>query len=55
VIGPELEERIRRMVDGWPPVSAETYAQLALLLAPEPRSITESAATPARTVQPAAA
>lgn len=23
------------MVDGWPPVTPETYAQLALLLAPE--------------------
>lgn len=35
MIRPEWQERIRRMVDGWPPVTPETYAQLALLLAPE--------------------
>jgi hypothetical protein len=34
VIRPEWQERIRRMVDDWPPVTPETYAQLALLLAP---------------------
>ncbi|MFK0155404.1 hypothetical protein ACIQVK_25425 [Streptomyces sp. NPDC090493] len=37
-MAPELRERIRRMVDDWPPVTPETYAQLALLLAPEPAS-----------------
>ncbi|MFJ9243771.1 hypothetical protein [Streptomyces sp. NPDC101776] len=35
MIRPEWQERIRRMVDGWPPVTPEAYAQLALLLAPE--------------------
>ncbi|MFD5251293.1 hypothetical protein ACKI10_43170 [Streptomyces galilaeus] len=35
MIRPEWQERIRQMVDGWPPVEPETYAQLALLLTPE--------------------
>ncbi|MFF5004652.1 hypothetical protein ACFY3G_17695 [Streptomyces phaeochromogenes] len=35
MIRPEWREHIRRMVDDWPSVSPETYAQLALLLAPE--------------------
>ncbi|GGN47228.1 hypothetical protein [Streptomyces fuscichromogenes] len=35
---PEWRERIRQMVDDWPPVTPETYAQLALLLAPAPAS-----------------
>ncbi|MFJ4631592.1 hypothetical protein [Streptomyces sp. NPDC088847] len=34
MIRPEWQDRIRRMVDDWPPVTPETYAQLALLLAP---------------------
>ncbi|QQM44972.1 hypothetical protein [Streptomyces liliifuscus] len=41
------EERlayIRRMVDGWPPLAPEQHAQLALLLTPEPSSLTEPAA-----------
>ncbi|GGZ80486.1 hypothetical protein ACFOOM_07770 [Streptomyces echinoruber] len=37
MIRPEWQERIRRLVDDWPPVSEETYARLALLLAPEQR------------------
>ena len=35
MIRPEWQDHIRRMVDGWPPVTPETYARLALLLAPE--------------------
>lgn len=50
MIRPEWQEHIRRMVDGWPPVSAETYAQLALLLGPEPQSIAEF---PAARMRPA--
>ncbi|MEV6122961.1 hypothetical protein AB0M23_21005 [Streptomyces sp. NPDC052077] len=44
------------MVDDWPPVSPETYARLALLLAPEPQStaITPTA-PPAWTAPPMAA
>lgn len=41
MIRPEWQEHIRRMVDGWPPVSAETYAQLALLLGPEQQPVAE--------------
>ncbi|MFD9445477.1 hypothetical protein ACFWBR_42470 [Streptomyces sp. NPDC060006] len=35
----ELQERARQQVAEWPPVSDETYAQLALLLAPEPLAV----------------
>ncbi|MEU9972313.1 hypothetical protein [Streptomyces sp. NPDC051014] len=31
---PEWREHIRQMVDDWPPVTSDTYARLALLLAP---------------------
>ncbi|MGW2292292.1 hypothetical protein [Streptomyces phaeochromogenes] len=34
MIREERHEYIRSMVDGWPAVSPETYARLALLLAP---------------------
>ncbi|MFD4830218.1 hypothetical protein ACFWPV_10235 [Streptomyces uncialis] len=43
----ERAEYIRRMVDGWPPVTAEQYARLALLLAPVPQSV---AALPQRRI-----
>lgn len=49
MIREEWQERIRRMVDGWPPVTPETYTQLALLLAPE----TGPALAPAEREQPA--
>lgn len=49
MIRPEWQERIRQMVDGWPPVTPETYARLALLLAPE----TGPAHSPAEREQPA--
>jgi hypothetical protein len=45
VIRPEWQEHIRQMVDGWPPVEPETYAELALLLAPERLAVAETAAT----------
>ncbi|WP_329338534.1 hypothetical protein OG866_26940 [Streptomyces sp. NBC_00663] len=52
MIRPEWQEHIRRMVDGWPPVTPETYAQLALLLAPE-RPASPSAALPTPSARPA--
>lgn len=52
MIRPEWQEHIRRMVDDWPPVTAETYARLALLLAPE-GSATPAAALPAAPTPPA--
>lgn len=33
----QLQERARQVVADWPPVSDETYAQLALLLASQPQ------------------
>lgn len=50
----ERWEHIRRMVDGWPPLTFEQHAQLALLLRPEP-SVAEPAAAHTQTAQPTAA
>lgn len=55
MIRPEWQERIRQMVDGWPPVEPETYAQLALLLAPERPAAPDSVPKPAPQAWPQAA
>lgn len=39
MIRAEWRDQIRQMVDDWPPVAPDTYAQLALLLAPAPASV----------------
>jgi hypothetical protein len=51
----EWQDRIRRMVDDWPPVTSEAYAQLALLLTPEPYPVALPAAAPSQPVRQAAA
>lgn len=55
MIRPEWQEHIRQMVDGWPPVEPETYAQLALLLAPERPAVAELAVSSAPQNWPQAA
>lgn len=54
MIRPEWQERIRRMVDGWPPVEPETYARLALLCAPEQPATALRAEKPLPTASQAA-
>ncbi|MFJ2514661.1 hypothetical protein ACIQJX_35170 [Streptomyces griseoviridis] len=48
MIRPEWADGIQRMVDGWPPVTEATYAQLALLLTPGPVAPTAAEPPPAQ-------